>query len=296
MISVSGQIFTPKPHRGGWICLGIGGILLATALLLANIALKQPVSGAQFWRILGATTAFVLAIHFLYRAVALFLLKFWFTRNGLKIRWGVTTLRIPIDAIRTVTPAPAMPVCTVFGITLPRWWLCRRDGMWLFATGAARDSLVVKTDATEIYLSPENTAAFIAAWEKRVPLGTTQVWQSAVERRGLWAYPLWFDRVARYLGGAAILLTLILTGAVFTRYPNLSAAVHLSPNAATPATAIIPREQLLWIPYSGIIILLLNGFLGILWHKKDPLATYLLWALTIVVEIGLWIGFRMVVQ
>jgi len=64
MISVSGQIFTPKPHRGGWICLGIGGVLLAIAVLLANIALNAPVSGVQFWRILGAATAFVLAILF----------------------------------------------------------------------------------------------------------------------------------------------------------------------------------------------------------------------------------------
>ncbi|HFB52276.1 MAG TPA: hypothetical protein ENJ48_01155 [Anaerolineae bacterium] len=291
----SGQIFTPKKHRGGWICLSIGGVLLAIALLLANISRTQPVSAAQFWRILGAALAFIAAMVFLYRAAALFLLRFWFTRNGLKIRWGAATIRIPIDAIRAITPAPAMPVCTLLGITLPRWWLCRREGMWLFATGAASDSLVVKTAATEIYISPADTAAFVSAWEKRVPLGATQPWQSAIERRGLWAYPLWFDRLARVLGGAAILLTLILVGAVFARYPALPTAVRLSPGAGQ-SVAIIPRSQLLWIPYSGIIILLLNGLLGIFWYKKDRLATYLLWSLTIVVEIGLWVGFRMVVQ
>ncbi len=296
MTSTSGQTFAPKAHRGGWICLGIGGILLAMTLLLVNIARTHPVSGAQFWRIFGAVLTFSLAAIFLYRAVALFFLQFWFTRNGLKIRWGAATIRIPIDAIRAITPAPAMPVCTLFGVTLPRWWLCRREGMWLFATGAANDSLVVKTAATEIYVSPDDTETFISAWEKRVPLGTTQAWQSAIERRGLWAYPLWFDRVARYLGGAAILLTLILVGAVFSRYPHLPAAVHLAPSAAVPSTAIIPRQQLLWIPYSGIIIAVINLTLGTVWYKKDPLATYLLWSLTVVVEIGLWIGFRMVVS
>lgn len=295
MISVSGQIFTPKPHRGGWICLGIGGVLLAIAVLLANIALNAPVSGVQFWRILGAATAFVLAILFLYRAIALLLLRFHFTRNGLTIRWGLTLHRIPMDAIRSVTPAPALPNCTLYGVTMPRWWVCRRENMWLFATGSAADSVMVKTVSAEIYLSPESAEAFIAAWEKRASFGETQFWHNAIERRGVLAYPLWFDRVARYLGVAAILLTLILAGAVFARYPVLPAIVHLPPNITGQTTAIIPREHLLWIPYSGIIIMLLNGFLGIVWYKKDRLATYLLWSLTILVEIGLWVGFRMVV-
>ncbi len=291
----SGQIFTPKKYRGGWICLTIGGVLLAVAVYLATIAATRPVSIELFWTIIGVLTSAVLATIFLYRAIALFLLRFRLTRNGLKIRWGATTLRIPIAAIRAITPAPAMPVCTVLGITLPRWWLCRREGMWLFATGAASESLVVKTAATEIYISPQNAEAFIRVWQKRVPLGTTQAWSFAIERRGVWAYPLWFDRVARYLGLGALLLTLIMVGATFTRYSHLPPAIHLLSGAASASSAIVSREQLLWIPYGGIAILLLNGVLGILWHKKEPLATYLLWSLTIVVEIGLWAGFRMAV-
>lgn len=292
----SGETFTPATHRGAWVSAAIGMGLLVVAGILAAVSVRQPISAAQFWRIGGTTVAFVLALIFLYRAVALFRLRFRITRNGLTIRWGATTIRIPIDAIRAITPAPAMPVCTLLGITLPRWWLCRREGMWLFATGAASESLVVKTATTEIYLSPGDTTAFVAAWEKRVPLGATQSWQSAVERRGPWANPLWFDRIARYLGAAAVLLTLILVGAVFTRYPSLPTAIHLPPSITGQTTAIINRAQLLWIPYSGVIILLLNGLLGIFWYKKDRLATYLLWSLTIVVEIGLWVGFRMVVQ
>lgn len=292
----SGQQFKPKPHPGGWLCLGIGGILLASAALLADIARRQPVSTAQFWRLFGVGLAVLLAAIFLYRAVALFRLQYRLTRNGLTIRWGTTTIRVPIGDIRTVTAASTLPVCTFWGITLPRWWFCHRDGQWLFATGVAGESLVVKTGATEIYLSPENSAAFITAWEKRVPLGETRRWQSGVERRGLWAFPLWFDRTARYFGIAIILLTLILVGAVFSRYPALPPAIHLPAGVVAQTAAIASRGQLLWIPYSGAIVAVINLALGAIWYRKDPLATYLLWFVAIMVEIGLWVGFRIVVQ
>jgi len=51
----------------------------------------------------------------------------------------------------------------------------------------------------------------------------------------------------------------------------------------------------LGVAFSGPAIFLLNLVLGLFLYKKDRMLTALLWFLAAVVQIGLWLGVRLVV-
>ncbi len=292
-----GQLFKPGTHRGGWICLGVGATLLAVAAGLVITFPGRPVSAALFWVGLAALVSIVAGGYALYRAATLFLLQYTISRNGLEVDWGVARLRVPMSQIETIAPLknpPDLPERRLFGVPLPNWWLGRWRGVDFYAPAAGPSLVVETTSGGKIVLSPATGDALVAAWQLRLPLGATRHWRHEIIRRGWWGWPLWFDPLARWLGIGAVLLTLILVGAFFVIYPSLPAAIPIGQTIG-PGAAIASKRSLLWIPASGTAILLLNLLLGAIWYRKDRVATYLFWFLAMVVQVGLWLGVRMVV-
>lgn len=292
-----GKHFKPNTHPGAWITLGLAILALGLSLLLATRLPGWAVSGALFWLGILAVTGIALGLYLLYRAVALFFLRYVLDRNGLEIYWGGAVRRIPLQDIQDIVSAGEV----VFSgweqkirPKLPYWWVWRWGELISYATAPLQNSLLVKTTAGNVIISPAELDEFTRAWQLRRPLGPTQPWSHEVVRQSVWGHPLWFDSLACRLGAGAILLCLILVGAVFTAFPAWPAAIPIHFNALGQARDIADKQQMLWIPAGGVIVLLFNLVVGFLWYKKERLATYLLWFVTILVQIGLWVGVRMV--
>jgi len=292
-----GQSFKPIKHAGGWITLGAALLFLAGGSWAVAQMRGRPVSAELFWPAMAALVAYGLSLWGVYRAPALFRLRYFITRNGLEIDWGVAVRRIPLPAIIAVTPAEEveLPPRRIAGLYLPAWWPGRWRGVQYLATAPLNQAVAVQTETQTFILSPTDRAAFIEAWQVRIPLGPTQDWPAGVTRRGWGGYPLWQDRVIMRLGLGAILLAVILVGATMTAYPAWPATIPIRFNALGQAVSIANRQYLLWVALSGPLILLLNLGLGIILYKKDRMLTALLWFVAAVVQIGLWVGIRLVV-
>lgn len=292
-----GQYFKPIRHSGGWIILGATLAFLAGGSWCVAQLSGRSASAGLFWLMMAALTAYGLSLWGVYRALALFRLRYFITRNGLEIDWGAAVQRIPLNNITAIAPAEETELTPrrILGLSLPAWWPGRWRGLQYQATVALGQSVAVQTAAQTVILSPTDRAAFINAWQVRIPLGPTQDWAQGVTRRGWGRFPLWQDRNILRLGVGAILLAAILTGATMTAFPTWPATIPIHFNALGQAVSIANRQYLLWVALSGPVILLLNLGLGLLLYKKDRLLTALLWFMAAVVQIGLWLGIRLVV-
>lgn len=292
------MMFRPAAHNGGWICLGGG---LGFSLLggwLAGTLPGHPVSGGLFWRGFFSLVSFGLAIYCFYLALALFRLAYFVSRNGLQIRWGGLTRRIPLGAISAIAPAGGEIASLrkrLLNVELPDWWVGRWQGVEFYNTIPAQQSLVAQTQQETVVISPADPQEFLRAWRLRIPLGPTQTWSSEVLRWPFFGLPFWFDPLAWRLAGGAVLLCLILIGATMTAYPTWPPSVPISFNAFGQTNAVASREQVLWFPVVGAGMLLLNLVLGAVWYQKERLAAYLLWAVASLAQIALWVGIRAVV-
>lgn len=293
----SGAIFKTPPHTGIWISLTVGAALLTIAVLLALWLLKQPISALVFWMGLAAFVALIGGVIFVYRAGALFSLRYTLTRNGLDIRWGWLAHRIPIGDISamTIVPADALSRRWMGIFPVPNGWVGQQGDAHYYAPSPEDKIVRVDIDAAKIFVSPKDAEVFIEAWQSRVPLGATQHWHHKTIRRGWLRHPIWVDTLARRLVLGAIALTLILVGGVFTQYPTLPEKISLSMGALGQPAALVAREQLLWLPAGGAIVLLFNLLLGAIYYGKNKFAAYMLWFLAAVVQIGLWVGARLVI-
>ncbi len=292
-----GKIFKPVPHRGGWITLGLAVLFFALATAALCALRGRSVNGVTFWLALSSLTAYGLSLFFVYRSCALFQLQYYLDRNGLEIRRGSIIRRIPVGNITAIQPADELttPARQIFGRPLPNWCILAWRNTVFQTTASLPESLAVQTDEAVYIISPQNAPEFMEAWQLRLPLGPTQRWQEETIRHSVWAHPLLRDNLGLRLIGGATLLTLILVGAVMIAYPGWPTAIPIQFDALGRSAGIAQRQQLLWIPVGGVIIFLFNLFLGLFFYKKDRVAAYLLWFVAMVLQIGLWIGVRMIV-
>jgi len=290
-----GKTFAPLPSAGKWVTVALAILFLGLAGWLGRLLPALPVAGRTFW--LGATALLcaALGLHFLYRALTLFRLRYTITRNGVTIDWGAGVRRIPMGHITGIASAAGVPPHRPFGIPLPCWWPGRWRGVVYHATAPMHTSLAVETVTEKVVISPAGAEEFIRAWQVRASLGPTRRWLPGVERRSVFAHPLLTDAVGRRLLGGAALLSLILVGATMTAYPAWPPVIPIHFGALGQALTIADKQHLLWIPAGGALIFLFNAALGLLWYRRNRLAAYLLWFTAMLVQVGLWVGVRMVV-
>ena len=283
-----------SPQRGAFPCLGIAAVLASLALWSAQSLNGLPASARLFWQGLFTAICFGGAIYFSYLAYAFWRLTYHLDRNGLQIRWGGVTRRIPIGHISEIAPAVevSLPAKHWLGLRLPAWWVGAWQGVAFYSTAAPEQALVVRTAQGEVVISPVDPQTFIRAWRLRLPLGPTQRWTAEVSRWPLFNLPFWFDPLARRLGGGGVLIFLIVLGASLTAYPTWPPAIPIRANAFGQIVALASREQFLWLPVVGGMLLFFNLALGAVWYKRERLAAYLIWAMALLVQLGIWIALR----
>lgn len=286
--------FKPVPHRGGWILLGLSALLLILALWFSAIAAARPLSASLFWWSLTALICLGLGLYLLYRAIALFMLGYHIDRNGLKILAGPLTYCIPMRDIEAVVPIESTSADTS-GLPgrLPAWWLWGLGARRNFAPADTQQTLMVQTAQVSWLIAPLRRHEFVRAWELRRPLGPTQVWPARVERWFFFNWDLWFDDLTWRLAGGAFALNLVVLGGALSAYPSWPAQFLVNVNAFA-ATLPLTREQLLWLPLGASLVLLINLLLGAYWYFRDVMLAYTLWSLALLIQVGAWIGLRLI--
>jgi hypothetical protein len=285
----------PVSHYGSWISLVLAALSFFGSFWLAQSLPGAPLNANLFWGSVFSLILFLLGLYLIYRAVALFTMRYQLSRNGLEIRAAAQTFVIPMAEIEDIhlSGENEVPSRSLGPLSLPQWWYGRWGRFRFFSTTETYHTLVVKTTGYNWVISPPDRLEFIKAWQLRRDLGPTQLWQEHVARWRFFGWPIWLDSLMWRLVGGAVLLCLIVLGATLTAYPTWPATFTL--NFGGQAEMLIDRAQLLWLPGSGSIILLVNVALGAWWYRQERMLAYTIWSIALLAQVAVWIGLRLVV-
>jgi hypothetical protein len=288
--------FQPYPTRSGFIFLGAAIIFAAVTIYLVTRLTQQNDWADIFQLIIGLLVTLVITGLALYWTTIAFRFRYDLNRNGLAIQWGLTQHRIPFDTIEKIIPGKNLPTMLKFRglniVGLQFGW-----GEWadygrvkIQATAPLVDSLLLVTANQSYLISPRSPDDFIKAWQARQALGPTQHWSAGVQRSWPLNSPLLTDTLTWWLVGLAALAYLSHFGYLSLKFSELPPSLPIHFNALGQADRIADKSVLLTLPAAGVIVLILNTFLGGVFYRSDRMAAYLLWGSAIFMQLCLWIA------
>lgn len=276
------MLYRPPRSRGVLLAAVLTGWAGGIAGLLVVYGLTLDVGLAMFLSFTGAALMGLLAGLFCYWLFAVTSIRYIIDRNALAIQWGNVRQLIPLRSIQRLIPGRNVPEPSVTGLNGPGLHVGRgrveRVGDTLFySTHTNRDQLLYVVTPTQSYaLTVEDPVAFAKAIQQRQGHEAVQVRQAPL-RTSATAAGFWSDPWAYGLVAGAVIATIALGGYVFYRYPGLPPTLEI---AFPPMGGIIrvgSRKELLQIPLTALAILGVNVVLGMLVHRLERMAAYLLW-------------------
>ncbi len=283
-----------RPRLSALIPLSL--LVAILALLAIDAALVLSIA-----RLGVSLPAFLAALVFLVSLPALGLLAYWLwgalslryamDRNAVTIRWAATTHVIPIPNIAAVEGGEEFYVERVRGYHWPGLLvgLGQIDGLGsaiICATRPLPEQLILVTHRGDYAISPADRAAFIEELGTRQRLGPTEVVAEATWQPRWMRLPIWRDRLAYGLFGAAAGLLLLLWAWVCLVYSGLPATLAIRGVDLAP----LARMVAVWLPLAGVLALLVNSLLALLVHRRERFAAYLSLAGAVAVQVFIWIA------
>ena len=277
-----------RPQRTLGLLVGAVLTLWAAgiAIVLLNFGLTSELGVRGFVAYTGAALAGVLALIFGYWTYALATLSYALDRNGLIINWGPTRQVIPLGAIERLVPGTAVGVPRVRGVS---WWghhvgsaTIERVGPVLFYSThqTPEQVLYVMTPERSYAISVEDPTEFAHQILRRQELGPTAELSHHVRRERPGLLSAWEDRTALALAALAVVAGALVWLQLAARYDGLPETLwlHFPPNEAPPLAADVERSALFELPRTAAAILGLNLVAGIVVHRWERIASYLLFA------------------
>ena len=288
-----------RPSRAAGTAIGTAlftvALVLAVALLVR--AISWPASWPGFLAYLGAGVLAVLAATFGFWAWACSSMRYLLDHQGLSIRWGPITHFLPMSSITAVTPGKAEMKPRISGIG---WWgyhigSGEVEGVGpvvFFSTHRSAQELVyVRTAAVAYGLSPQDPERF-AAEIKRFQSANDSAGpaEATIHREQFAAHPIWADRIAHYLAMTAIAVNGALWGYVLAVYPSLNNEITIEFPPIGDITTLRARSEILTIPATASVILVVNLLAGLIFEWKERAATYLVLSATLFFQLLFLIG------
>jgi hypothetical protein len=235
----------------------------------------------------------VLAFHTLNCAT----LRYRLDRNGITIYGTGTQQTIPIGDVRQILPGDQIQGIITNRRGL-RWPGCERGvgripgiGMVrFFATRPWPDQLLLLTSGPAFAISPRTPESFLKAFTARQELGPNRQLEAEVRRARWLTWPLWTDRTARALIGAALIINLGLFAYLSTRFPGLDLQLPLHFNSLGQVDRIGGKMELFALPIIGQIILWTNLVAGLILYKWERAGAYLLWGSAAAAQVLFWLA------
>lgn len=288
-----------KPPR-----LPSGAIILVALLIVALLdtqaiswILSRPASMISFVLGVGVALSLPLIAILAYRLYEIVSLRYLLGRDSLTILCGGRGYIVPLQEIRAIFKGPEL--AEEIAVSERRnglgGWIGQGEmkdgGQLLFlATRPLEEQVLLKTPSRAYAVSPTNSSGFILALEARKNLGPVRQIEEASTAAAWLSWPIRQDRLALGLLASAVLASTLLYASVIWILPGLPLALPLHYNAWGIVDRIEPRGEILYLPSIGVFVLAFNSLLGIILHRREPLATYLLAAMALAVQLVLAIA------
>ena len=288
--------FRPYATYSGFVSLAIALVSGVAAMWFIDLLLRQTDPTELFKLFIGLLVALGLTGVALYWSLIAFKLDYHLNRNGLAIQWGLGQQRIPIKAIEEIVSGSDITMPPTFrGINLGGlrfgWGDLAGYGRLKFQTTAPlTQSLLIVTTNQSYVISPRQPDAFVKAWQVRQELGPTQQWTTQVRHQWPFSIPVLADPLTWWLLGVAALLCLALLGYISLNYPALPPSLPVHFNSLGRADRVADKATLFILPAAGVIVWLVNAFLGGLIYRHEKVGAYLLWGSSIAMQLCLWVA------
>lgn len=281
------------------------GLSIGFSLMAAVVLIDVDLIWLATTRPLGSGT-FIIGLAVLLSLILLGLVGYWLyglarsgytlDRNALIIHWGPTQQIIPTTQIKRALKGDEVAGHVQFhGVMWPGHWVGYGEvpGMgsaFFYATVPPREQVYIVTPGLTYGISPTDPQRFLDSLRQRLQMGPTQIVEQSSKRPGFLNWPLWRDTMGLALLAAGFLAILALTGLLCFRFPALSRLVPLHFNVAGTPDRLGPRGQIFFIPFIGLLALVLNGVLGGLAYRYERMASYLLWSGAVLTQVLVWIA------
>jgi len=295
---------TFQPERGFGVAFHLAAML--ACLAAAGWGLWQAIQtgvGAGFFAYLIPLLAAAVIIPLLaYRLHALWTGSYTLEREGIRLRWGLRTEEIPMNAVAWVHPASELMI----PLSLP--WLrwpgavvgvrrLPRVGEVEFLASRTKDLILIATPTRTYAISPADPAGFLQAFQKLtemgslIPIAARSVYPTFLISR-IWATP-----PARNLLLGSLGLSLGLVFVVSLSVPSRT-SIHLGFQPDGSPGDVVPAVRLFLLPILNSFFLLIDLFLGLfLFRSEDSrVLAYLLWAGGILTPVLFLVGVFFILQ
>ncbi len=277
-----------KPNRllgTATLLVAILAILLLDLFLLAYLWAQHFSLGTVGLALLLAATVPLLAylIYMLYQLVTL---NYLLDRDSIIIRCGGIRHVIPIHATEVVSESGKDAADLGRRVPWPGFWVGHdpASGIHYYATEPPSRQILIRTHSRAYAITPVNRGGFLLSVEARQTLGPSQRAVESSARAEWMDWTIWSDRSAQGLILAGLLANLALFGALAAAFPGVPQLVPIHYDASGMVDRIAPRIELLRIPAIGAITWSVNSVLGLILHRWEPVATYLLAAVAVLVQ------------
>jgi len=224
-------------------------------------------------------------------------LRYRLDRNGITIYGIGTQQTIPIGDVRQILPGDQIQGTITHRRGL-RWPGCeqgvgRIPGIGVvhfFATRPWPDQLLLLTSGPAFAVSPRTPEQFMKAFAARQELGPNRQLEAEVRRARWLTWPLWTDRTARTLIGAAVIINLGLFAYLSTRFPGLDLVLPLHYDSLGLVDRFGGKMELFALPVIGLIVLGTNLVAGLILYRWERAGAYLLWGSAAAAQVLFWLA------
>lgn len=276
--------FLPKRTPGLIFHSALILLVLAGVSFLLWMAFGQP-GGLSLILYLAGAFLLLAALPFLaYRGYALLHAYYELERDGLRIRWGLRSLDIPITEVEWVRPSEdlliplKLPALSTPGAILGEG--SHPDlGKIEFIASSAQNLVIVATMNQVVILSPDEEDDFIQRFNRTIEMGSLSPIEPHTVKPAVFLRQVTSDKLARVLIPLGFGLWFILLVIVSIVIPGRT-TISLGYDPAGLPMEPVPASRMLMLPILGILLYLISLIGGAYIFRKDATrpVSYLLWA------------------
>lgn len=258
------HIFRPARRDGAAIAGSAGGIAALLGLALLIRGAFRGITFATFGGDVLGVALLLLSAQFLYWAYSLYELRYAVDDEFLVIIWGLTRVVVPVQQIQRIVLGQKFGEPRLRGLSWPGYHIGRgrvaRIGEVLFysAHQSAKDLVYLSTADTTFGLSladPHGLARAIQVAQERGPQESAA---SVAQYRAIPEMGILADEAALLLGLVGLVAFLLAAGYIYYRYQALPVSLPLDFPPVSAAQRIGQRSELIQLPITAFIWLLLG--------------------------------------
>ena len=154
-----------------------------------------------------------------------------------------------------------------------------------YSTQPLAGTLLVRTVTQTYAISPREPQQFLREFQLRRRLGAIETVEEKVIPGQFLSHPLWHDRLGRGLILAGVILNLLLYVYLIVRFNDLAANLRMHFDKFGQVDRIGQRDELLLLPFIGLLGVIGNSVLGAFIHLTDRIPAYLLYGAAILLQV-----------